>query len=201
MSSRFIPSGKGRRTLKFIDRYRTPRQLIDRINKDGWHYVTRKEFYKKRDSALCAILYVCALRVSEALRIKRDQCEIMSGRVVIEAIRLSKAHKADKIRRNQFREYAFIPLVGERAELGRMVKDYLELLDGDDKLFCFGSSRAYRIVNATLGVPPHWLRAFGENYLYDNWEKDLLAVADYVKVDPRTLAHYIRRSYTKYKEV
>jgi hypothetical protein len=48
---------------------------------------------------------------------------------------------------------------------------------------------------------PHLFRALGENYLYDAWDHDMLAVSDYVKVNPRTLEKYIRRSYEKYRPV
>jgi hypothetical protein len=51
-----------------------------------------------------------------------------------------------------------------------------------------------------LGIPPHWERAYGENYLYDLWDKDILAVASYVQVDPRTLTKYIHGTHAKYLE-
>jgi hypothetical protein len=39
---------------------------------------------------------------------------------------------------------------------------------------------------------------FGEDYLYDQYDHDLLAVADAVKVDARTLQLYIRHRDKKY---
>ena len=48
---------------------------------------------------------------------------------------------------------------------------------------------------------PHLVGALGENFLYDIWDHDILAVSDYVKVNPRTLEKYIRRSYEKYQPV
>jgi integrase len=173
---------------------------VERINYDGWKYKTNQAFYKTRDSALIAVLYVCALRISEALRLTRDQFRVEEKRIVIEGIRLSKVRRKNQLRQSQFREYAFIPLEGDRGELGQKVQVYLALLSEKERLFPFRNVRAYQIVSATLGIPCHWLRAFGENFLYDVWEHDLLAVADYVKVDPQTLSKYIRRSYTKYKE-
>jgi hypothetical protein len=35
----------------------------------------------------------------------------------------------------------------------------------------------------------------------DAWDHDMLAVSDYVKVNPLTLEKYIRRSYEKYRPV
>lgn len=200
------PISYTRRTLKFIDRYPTPKELTERIAQNGWPYKTRKEAYLTRDRALVALLYLCALRVSEALRITRDQVTIKKKSIIIEGIKLSKSHRKDKLRKSQFREYAFVPLKGERGDLGHFLQEYLALLDAKrefgikSRLFPFKRGRAWQIVAATLGVPCHWLRAYGENFLYDAWEKDLLAVADYVKVDPQTLSQYIRRSYTKYRE-
>jgi hypothetical protein len=90
-------------------------------------------------------------------------------------------------------------LKGERAALTQIVADYLQLLKPEDELFNFGRTRALQITHSILGIPCHWLRAYGEDYLYENWDHDILAVADYVKVDPRTLQEYIRERYEKYR--
>jgi len=92
-----------------------------------------------------------------------------------------------KPRKEQFRQEAFLPLEGERAALTQLVMDYLQLLKPQERLFNFGRTRALQITHSILGIPNHWLRAYGEDYLYENWDHDILAVADYVKVDPRTL--------------
>lgn len=36
---------------------------------------------------------------------------------------------------------------------------------------------------------------------YSEWDHDLLAVSDYVKVDPRTLQEYFRKRHEKYRVV
>jgi len=100
-------------------------------------------------------------------------------------------------RRDQFRQEAWLPLQGKRAKLTELVLEYLKV--APERLFIRDRSQAWKYVTALIGEPPHWLRAYGESYLYDSWDKDLLAVADYVKVDPRTLQHYIRRAYKKYQ--
>lgn len=38
-----------------------------------------------------------------------------------------------------------------------------------------------------------------ENIYVSIWDHDVLAVADYVKVDPGTLQEYIRKRYGKYE--
>jgi len=199
-----------RRTLKYINRYPTPEQIYIKLQNNSWPYKTNLDYYRLRDRALCVVLYVVALRVSEALRLTRENFTVNQSAITIEGIQLSKATKTytkgkfkgkTVTRKQLFREYAFIRLDGERENLGKIVQEYLMLLDSKEKLFKFKRARAYQIVSTLLGVPCHWLRAFGENYLYDHWEHDILAVSDYVKIEPQTLSQYIRRSYKKYKEI
>lgn len=193
-----------RRTLKYIKSYPSPNKLYNRItNAEGWHYKTDLEFYKVRDKALISLLYLLALRVSEALRLKRGQFEELNNRVLVSGIKLSKSKLKDKPRREQYRQENWLPLNGERSKLTDLVLNYLQLLDirMKDRLFKFGRVRAYQIVTTYLDEPCHWLRAYGENYLYDSWDHDILAVSDYVKVDPRTLQQYIRGGFRKYKSV
>jgi integrase len=192
-----------RRTLKFIAEYPTPQEIFERIRSSpGWPYKANMEQYMKRDKALVSLLYLLALRISEALRLKREQftmSEQSPDRVIVKGIKLSKSKIKDKPRKEQYRQEGFLALHGPRAELTRFVIDYLETIQPEDKLFNFGNSRALQITHAILGIPNHWLRAYGEDYLYQTWDHDILAVADYVKVDPRTLQEYIRKRYGKYQ--
>jgi hypothetical protein len=106
-----------------------------------------------------------------------------------------------------------LPLSGPREPLSRLILDYVSLLKDEDRLFPFsleknekgqiaGCKRAWQIIHALLPeFTAHWLRAFGEDFLYGEWNHDLLAVSDYVKVDPRTLQEYIRKRHEKYPVV
>jgi integrase len=195
-------TGKGRRTLKYIQYYPSPRELYQKIvSAPGWNYKENVEFYHARDRALAALTYLLGGRISEILRLKKSQFIVGRDRVVVRGIQLSKSRYKNRPRREQFREEAWLPLHGERSSLTELVLNYLQLLGDNDLLFPFCRQRAWQIINSLLGVPCHWLRAYCENYLYDNWGKDILAVSDYIKVDPRTLQLYIRRSYQKYKPV
>jgi integrase len=196
-------TGKNRRTLKYIQYYPSPNELYQKITSaSGWNYKTNMEFYQVRDRALASLIYLLGGRISEILRLKKNQFLMNHDKVIVRGIKLSKSRYKNRPRREQFREEAWLPLHGERAGLTLLVLDYLRLVDADDVLlFPFSRQRAWQIVGCLLGVPCHWLRAYCENYLYDNWGKDILAVSDYVKVDPRTLQLYIRRSYQKYKPV
>lgn len=62
-----------------------------------------------------------------------------------------------------------------------------------------GTTRAWQIVNCLLPqYTQHWLRAFGYNFDYDNFDHDLMAVSDKTKADPRSLQPYLRRRYERY---
>jgi len=192
-----------RRTLKFIQYYPSPQEIYENLlNAKGWSYKTNPEFYRTRDRALTALTYLLGGRISEILLLKKDQFKIERDKVLVRGIQLKKSRYKNRPRREQYRQEAWLPLHGERAPLTNLVLDYLRLVDGENVLlFPFTRQRAWQIVTCLVGVPCHWLRAYCENYLYDNWGKDILSVSDYIKVDPRTLQLYIRRSYQKYKPV
>ena len=76
--------------------------------------------------------------------------------------------------------------------------EYVDTLGEEEQLFKFKPNRAWQIVSSILGIPDHWLRAYGEKYLYLLWDKDIVAVSQYVEVDPRTLQHYLVKEYDKY---
>lgn len=193
-----------RRTLKNISYYPSPQELYGRlISNKGWEYKVNKEFYEKRDKALIALTYLLATRISETLRLKKSQFEYdeENNRFVIRGIQLSKSTLRNKLRREQYRQVAYLPLKGEREGFTLLVSNYLDILGEEDRLFNFKRDRAYHIISGRTGEPCQWLRAYGENYFFDNWDKDILAVSDYIKVDVRTLSQYIRGGYRKYKAV
>jgi integrase len=205
--------GKGRKTLKDIKYYPSPSELYQLITENtGWHYKTKSDFYHTRDRSLVALLYLAALRVSEALRIKKSQFHERKGYIHIRSIKLSKSRVEGQPRRIQYRD-ARLPLKGERAPLTELIMDYVALLEKDQRLYPWslkknkygqiaGCKRAWQIVKSLLPeFTCHWLRAFGEDYLYDEWDYDLLAVSDYVKVDSRTLEEYLRKRHEKYPAV
>lgn len=192
--------GKDRKTLKAIPYYPTPKEIRDLLMESkGWPYKRNVEHYLKRDRALVAISYLGGLRISEALRLKKSQFVKRKDYVLVRSIKLSKSKVKGKPRRVEYRD-ARLPLTGERADLTKLVLDYLETLNSRDaKLFPFDKTRAWQIVTSLLpDFTCHWLRAFCEDYLYDVWDHDLLAVSDYVKVDPRTLQLYLRKRHERY---
>lgn len=199
---------KSRRTLKDIKRYPEPEELLDRIRKaKGWKYKYHSELMLKRDRALVCLLYLAACRISEVLRLTKNQFDQKEGLVVVSGIKLSKRKKKpvdpEKLKhyrppKHLYRE-AWLPLTGRRKELTQYVLDYLAELKPSEQLFTFDRHRGWQIVTGILGEPPHWERAYGEDYLYGEWDHDIMAVSDYVKVDARTLQEYLRKGYQKYK--
>jgi len=192
---------KGRRSLKYIQMYPRVQDIFNKLQYgESLDYKSDMEHYLRRDKALVALTYLLAGRISEVLRLEKKQFIMEKEIILVQAIKLSKSKLKNRPRKNQYRQEAFLALTGERAKITQYVLDYL-LNDAptEGRIFKFGTRHALRITIALTQEPCHWLRAYGENYLYDHWDHDILAVADYVKVDPRTLANYIRRSYAKYK--
>lgn len=119
-------------------------------------------------------------------------------------MKLSKVKKRDpltgkeKARIHTFRQEAWLPLTGERSKFTEIFVQFLQVACEDEGrgIFYFKTPRrALQIVGALTGMWNHYFRALGEQYLYRQWGNDLLAVADYVKVDPATLGKYIQESY------
>jgi len=182
---------KARRTLEDIEEYYPPETILNLLEEaKAWNYKTDRGRLRLRDQALVCVLYLCALRVSEALRLKRSQFR-MEGekqRVRVTGILLSKRKEYSRVK---YRE-AWLPLapgnvVTPRQRMTTIVLEYLGHLEESERLFPFGRSRAWQIVHSmSPDFWPHLFRALGENHLYDAWDHDMLAVSDYVKVNPRT---------------
>lgn len=221
-------SGKGRKVLKDIPYYPSPAQLFKLImESEGWPYAWKKDFYLVRDRSLVALLYLGCLRISEAIRIAKNQFVKKRDFIQIHSVKLSKSKVRGQPRRIQFRDVQ-LPLKGERKELTMLILDYVKLIGDNARLYPFslekrkyivkvkvkgvlrekevyqliGCKRAWQIVKALLpDATAHWLRAYGEDFLYDAWDHDILAVADYAKVDPRTLESYLRKRHERYPVV
>lgn len=186
-----------RRVLKNIKSYWTVDELFNKIlEAEPWPYRPQNmDRLFIRDKALCSLQYLLAARISEVLRLRKGQFvedEELEG-IRVKGIKLSK-RKSEEYRP----ENTVLPLYGPRKKFTLLVLEHLHSLKVDERLFQFGTNRAWQIVNHMLGIPDHWLRAFGEDYLYDRFDGDLLAVADYVRVDARTLQLYLRKRYEKY---
>ena len=199
--------GTDRRVLADIEEYPTPQNLYQKIIDYQGQYKTNPDFYTKRDRALASILYIAQLRKSELHRLTKEQFKFDPFRIV--AVKLSKSEKHNQktgeliLRKDAYRKEILIPTKGPLAGFGEIIQEYLYLLDKkkpNHRLFPFSdkAGRDNQILRPMLGIPPHWERAYGENLLYELFDYDLIAVANYVQVDPRTLAKYIHRTPKKY---
>ena len=204
--------GSNRRTLRFISEYPTPEELLNKIQNNFWPYKDqdRKDLLDARDKALAALLYLAAIRVSEARRLTLDQFKDKPFRIV--GLELSKSQKINRktgkviTRKDLYRKEIMLPHKGARGQLTGLIKTYITLLTDKPTftlkkptyLFKISTSRMEQIIGQLIGIPPHWLRAYGENYLYELWDNDLIAVSNYVQVDPATLQKYIHRTPKKY---
>lgn len=193
--------GTGRRVLADIQEYPTPKNLYQKIMAYEGSYRTNKDFYIIRDRALASILFIAQLRKSEAHRLRKQQFHENPFRII--AVKLSKSEKRSKktgdiiTRKDTYRKEILLPLTGDLSGFGQLIKDYVNLLESPGTLlfpFSDAAGRVNQIINEMLGVPPHWERAYGENLLYELFDYDLIAVANYVQVDPRTLSKYIHRT-------
>jgi integrase len=189
---------RSRRTLSEFDfeNYPAPSEIYATIvESKGWPYKVQDPRYQIRDRALVSTLYLGALRVSEALRLRKRQFSFDDAdKVVVKSVLVSKRQYAKS--KSNLRS-VWLPKSGERARFTGLVMDWLELVpEGEnDRLFPFGRTRAWQIVEAMTGKWNHYFRALGEAYLYDRWGADILAVADYVNVTPGILAQYIRGAH------
>ena len=217
-----------RRTLRMIDQYPEPKELYERIInlETDWKYSTLPQFSERttrlitRDKALPAVLYNAELRISEVERLTKQQFKQNPFRIV--AMKLSKSEKRMRTmrdvngnliaipethkdygriitRKDLYRKEIRLPTKGYRGKISLLIQEYLDLIEDEDALlFNLQNHRIDQIVKNKLGVPPHWLRAYGENELYSLWDNDLMAVAKHVQVDPRTLALYVHGTPEKY---
>lgn len=202
-------TGKDRRTLKKIDHYPTPTELYQRCITNHWPYKSDQALtLQNRDNALVAVLYLAGLRVSEASRLTPEQfIQTKQGhrtKLTIIKMQLSKAERFNQktgkviVRKNLYRTTIPLPSKGPRVGFTGFLTNYLPLLASETRLFNISTSRMDQIVKKKMGVPPHWLRAFCENYLYELWDNDLIAVANFMQVDASTLHKYIHRVPQKY---
>ena len=90
---------KARRTLEDIQEYYSPETILKILEGDtGWNHRVKGGYFHLRDRALVCVLYLCALRVSEALRLKKSQfgIDVEKQRVKVVGIMLSKRKEYSK---------------------------------------------------------------------------------------------------------
>lgn len=217
----FIETANGRRIYRPVDEpsrktlwllekegivYPTPKDLYAELTSNCWPYKRNAEYLILRDRAFISTVYVLSCRCSEALRLTRglfrtDKIDYEKGIVTVEPFQLSKSRIKDVPRYYQTRD-GYLPLNGDRAIFTPIILKYLETFDSpSDLIFPITRKRVFQIAKATIPkYCTHWLRAFAEDQLYEEWNYDIKAVADYAKVDIRTVEKYVRSRWKRHIE-
>ena len=212
--------GHARRTWKKAKaqgkaEYKSPREIYEIIHRGEWPYKTRPDFYRKRDRALAALVYLTSGRINEALRVKRRQIREDPDDpdfLVVHSFWISK-RKGGKY------DVVDIPLprVGKLAPFTELVEEYLDLVEPEEKLFRFGSSRALAIIEYMTRDPDapetldpdahydksiwcHYLRAQSLTYMVNLLRSTIIVAKDRGIVNPQTLAHYYTGEWKEHKE-
>ena len=117
----------------------TPDELYEElITSQGWNYLNpeTREAYLQRDRTLPCVMYLGALRVSEALPLTKNQFTktIHDSKrgdfITLKDVILAK-RKQGKIEKNSID----IPLTGERAKFTQLILNYLETLEPKQRLY------------------------------------------------------------------
>ena len=205
-------AGFDHRTIADIPFIPKPLAVYQTITKsEGWPYKYDKEQYLIRDRALVSTVYTGCLRISEVVMpprkseskagIKKEQLKFSAqdGAYYFEGVKLVKekiTRKGIKVpRKDTHREQVFLPAEGERKAFTERILRWVKEVPDGGYLFPFGRVRAWQITRALTGQWNHYFRMIGENYLYPAWQKDVMALASYLKVHPRTLMYYLRGTW------
>lgn len=204
--------GLDRRTLNKLREsneidYKNPSQMLRIIKHGQWEYKTDTDYYHKRDLALASLLYLTSGRINEVLRLKTSQFsmdETDPDFMIIQNFWVSK--------RKQGKTHPVLeiplPLKGKLGPFTKHVREYLELLGPEDKLFTFSRHRAWAIIrhitndpgNSNPGWFCHWFRAQSLSY-HVSVIRSTVAVANQRGVEnPATLKHYDQGTWRQYKE-
>jgi integrase len=196
------PDDKRRRTIENSAKaFLAPQQIYDLMTAPGrgWGYKQDEEVLRRRDRALISLIYLVACRTSEAGRLTKGQfvLQVPKARWLIMGMELSKVRSKTnpkwRERHSRYRE-GWLPLRAKdpaRRKMVELVLDHVKLLEPNERIFPHSTRRTLQIVNSYLGTWTHYLRMAGLEYLYDAWGHDVVAVSNYVKIDIRTLQHYL----------
>lgn len=222
-----IPKHRRRTIESDVTEYLEPEEIYNLIvsrewpYKGGWFNAKGSQYgrdkYHSRDKAFMALMFLTSGRLNQILRLKKSQFKEMyefkkyakiadSDILLIDQFGVSKRKKG---KRHPILELP-LPRTGEFAPFTRLVEDYLEYLDEDNKLFTFGESRAWVIVNYVTGAYDkegnlvgkwnHWFRAQSLSYLVNLLGSATRVAKQRGVENPTTIAHYYRGEWTIDKE-
>ena len=179
------------------------------VNSEGWPYRRDKEKYQCRDRSLISAIILTGGRINEVLTLKKDQILDVPDAPnfkMISNFPVSK-RKDGNAEAGIFLDYrseVAIPLEGapglwaELVPFSNLFLEYIDLVK-TGRIYKVTDTRTWQIVDATLGVWNHYLRAVAESHLI-RIMKDSVIVGRYMKVNPETLAKYVQADWRDFTQ-
>lgn len=219
MSLNLVPGGWNRRTIQGMEelgmKYVQLPEIYDRLHTKEWPYKRTPKLYHIRDRACGALMVITCGRINEILRIimgqfiethMLDLYDNDPDILILSQFWVSKRKEGTRHPTPDMPLYR----VGPMAPFTALVEKYLSILDKkDDKLFKFGTSRAWDIINYITGGGQgnrenglwcQWFRAQSLSYNI-NLLRSATIVAKQKGIDnPSTIAHYYRGDWVATKD-
>jgi len=218
MAQNLIPGGHGRRTIEKMEekdmKYLQLPEIYAKLFEKEWPYKRALEYYHTRDRALGALMIITCGRVNEILRVTKNQfketSELETYKDDPETLILCQFW-VSKRKKGQRHPTPDMPLfrVGPMAPFTELVEMYLSILDKNEKLFKFGTSRAWDIINTITGggqgqrdkgLFPHWFRAQSLSYNINLLRSAVVVSKQKGVKNPQTIAHYYRGDWLATQE-
>jgi len=159
-----------------------------------------------RDRALLALIYLTSGRINEVLKIIKDQFREMKELSYypnpdpdVLVLRNFWVSKRKKGKRHPTLDLP-LPRVGTFGPFTQLVEEYLEYLKKGEKLFPFGTSRAWVIVNHITGKWNHYFRAQSLSYQVNRIGSAMRVAKQRGVENPTTIAHYYKGNWLVDKE-
>lgn len=192
-----------------IKRRLRPQEVYELIAWKTLKYQTTPDFYHARDRALLSLLYLTAGRISEVLRLNKNQFDFESDTDFI----IIRDMVVVKRRKETIKKYGVplrevpLPREGQLSPFTKLIEDYVNQIPGDSMLFPshkkarlhMTRQRAWQIVTGITGKWCHYFRSQAESN-YGRIFKDVIALADFVRVvNVQTLSEYVKTSWEDYR--
>lgn len=197
---------KIRRTLKDIERFVSPQDILSLIEKGRvFPYKTDPYFYHARDKALTSFIYLMGCRVNEALKVKRNQLDLKTDPdfIIVKDFKISKRKKQTikrigipKIDMGLPRKGIFSPFTNKLIKWLK-VSPYVPIL-----LFPnINRKSAWRIIEHQTGKWPHWFRSQRISWLINALKSETIVAKILGIRNPGTISHYYKGEWGKWKDI
>lgn len=187
---------KVRRTLANKGKRIEPEQILKWLDTRSWKYSWTPDFYKLRDKALIALLFICCGRIGEVLELTKEQFKEQKHFVVL------REYRVEKNKVNPIRDDWALPKRGRLAPFTAIIMEYLEKLPQNrNKLFKIKRARAHQIVKHITSKWCHWFRAMGEAHYMRTVFKDPVKCASALRLRRSdTLIEYVPYEWKDYEK-